>query len=191
MSNADELEKLDQLRSQGVINDTEFELAKQKLLNGSPSPPQKRADGAKHTPNKKLILGMIAAAIVLLVLWSSLVGGRPDIDYADMCKSPRVQKWASEAVQNKVAEAGLGVRDVSTAFSKLKIVHDATSAAVKRQMQRADDLTIDDVQVCAPNGDVTAYTTIVIRSGDRVGGEVLNFGMPGTRAAFGEIPLGQ
>lgn len=190
MSNADELEKLERLKSQGVLTDGEFEAAKQKLLGGSLAPSEIQRDETKRRANRKVLLGL-AAAVAMILVWATLFGSRSDIDYSDMCKSLRVRRWAAEAVQNKVAEAGLGVRDVSTTFSALKIVHDATSEAVKHQMQRADNLTVDDVQVCAPNGNVMAYTTIVIRSGDRVGGEVLNFGIPGSRATFGEIDLGE
>ena len=189
MSVLDDLEKLDQLRSQGVLSDTEFEAAKTTLLR-DPAPPQIPIDPRRPKINgKRILVGAIGVALLIFGVWN-LAHGHADIDYADMCTSSQVRNWAAQAVQDKVAGAGLGVHDVSLEFAKLKIVHDATSEMVKRQAQQVKDLTIDDAQVCASNGDVTYLTTIVYRSGDKVGGEVLNFGVPGAIAKFGELPLG-
>jgi phage shock protein PspC (stress-responsive transcriptional regulator) len=45
MSIADDLTKLDALRSRGALSDAEFERAKQRLLDGPPAPPAGQAPG--------------------------------------------------------------------------------------------------------------------------------------------------
>lgn len=189
MSVADDLEKLDQLRGQGVLSEAEFAAAKAALLRDGSLPQSPINTPGPKINGKYFLVGALGVGVLIFAV-SKLAGGRSGIDYADMCKSSRVRSLAAHAVEDKVASAGLGVRDLSLEFAKLRIVHDATSEMVERQARQVKDITIDDVQVCAADGDVTAYTTIVFRSGDKVGGEVLNFGIPGAIAKFGELPLG-
>jgi hypothetical protein len=94
---------------------------------------------------------------------------------------------ALEAVQQQIASAGLPQeRSFARAFAKLQPVRNEAKVHMIKRTLRIPGL--EDLQVCGPDGDETQLTTIIMRrDGDRIGGIVVNFGVPGAQARFGDV----